>query len=105
MKTTAVALGALVAHAAAHGGEHEGEEHPTFSLGHPTVGLPFPTWSPGGPPHPSKWTTSTVYTTSVQTITSCAPAWTNCPAHSTVLTTVTIPISTTVCPVTETPPP
>ncbi|KAI1080173.1 hypothetical protein F5B20DRAFT_580569 [Whalleya microplaca] len=46
--------------------------------------------------------TSTVYTTSVQTITSCAATVTNCPAHSTALTTVTVAVSTTVCPVTET---
>ncbi|GAP88064.2 putative adhesin protein Mad1 [Rosellinia necatrix] len=47
-------------------------------------------------------TTSTVFTTSVQTITSCGPEVPNCPAGSTAVTTVTIPISTTVCPVTET---
>ncbi|XXH05745.1 hypothetical protein Hte_012181 [Hypoxylon texense] len=47
-------------------------------------------------------TTSTVFTTSVQTITSCGPTVPNCPASSTVLTTVTIPVSTTICPVTET---
>ncbi|KAI5921837.1 hypothetical protein F4810DRAFT_311942 [Camillea tinctor] len=46
--------------------------------------------------------TSTVFTTSVQTITSCGPTVTNCPASSTALTTVTIPVSTTLCPVTET---
>ncbi|KAI2634743.1 hypothetical protein GGS26DRAFT_551192 [Hypomontagnella submonticulosa] len=46
--------------------------------------------------------TSTVFTTSVQTITSCAPTVSNCPAGSTVLTTVTVPVSTTICPVTET---
>ncbi|KAH8660981.1 hypothetical protein BGZ60DRAFT_530972 [Tricladium varicosporioides] len=44
-------------------------------------------------------TTSTIFTTSVQTVTSCGPTVTNCPAGSTVLTTVTIPLSTTVCPV------
>ncbi|KAI0384511.1 hypothetical protein F5Y04DRAFT_248491 [Hypomontagnella monticulosa] len=47
-------------------------------------------------------TTSTVFTTSVQTVTSCAPTVPNCPAGSTVLTTVTVPVSTTICPVTET---
>ncbi|OTA58680.1 hypothetical protein K449DRAFT_385707 [Hypoxylon sp. EC38] len=46
--------------------------------------------------------TSTVFTTSVQTITSCGPTVSNCPAGSTALTTVTIPVSTTLCPVTET---
>ena len=43
--------------------------------------------------------TSTDYTTKVHTITSCGPTVTNCPAHSTIITTETIPISTTVCPV------
>ncbi|KAJ8106263.1 hypothetical protein ONZ43_g7124 [Nemania bipapillata] len=47
-------------------------------------------------------TTSTVFSTSVQTITSCGPEITNCPASSTAITTVIIPVSTTVCPVTET---
>ncbi|KAI1124214.1 hypothetical protein F5Y10DRAFT_34521 [Nemania abortiva] len=47
-------------------------------------------------------TTSTVFTTSIQTITSCGPEITNCPAGSTAVTTVTIPVSTTICPVTET---
>ncbi|KAF7561173.1 hypothetical protein G7046_g2996 [Stylonectria norvegica] len=42
--------------------------------------------------------------TSVQTITSCAPEVTNCPAKSgsTVVTTVIVAVSTTICPVTET---
>ncbi|KAH7009753.1 hypothetical protein EDB80DRAFT_413720 [Ilyonectria destructans] len=53
------------------------------------------------PPHhqTTKWTTSTVYTTSYQTITSCGPEVPNCPYGSKVVT-VTIPVSTTVCPVT-----
>jgi hypothetical protein len=48
--------------------------------------------------------TSTVFTTTVHTITSCAPEVTNCPARTDkpVLTTVTVAISTTVCPVTAT---
>jgi hypothetical protein len=46
-------------------------------------------------------TTSVVYTTKVHTITSCAPEVTNCPAHSTVYSTETVPAYTTVCPVTE----
>ncbi|KAK3310804.1 uncharacterized protein B0T15DRAFT_507437 [Chaetomium strumarium] len=46
--------------------------------------------------------TSTIFTTSIQTITSCAPTVTNCPANSVVTTIVTIPVSTTICPVTET---
>lgn len=49
-------------------------------------------------------TTSTIFTTSTQTITSCAAAVTDCPAEqrSTIITVVTVDVSTTVCPVTET---
>ncbi|KAF5020531.1 hypothetical protein F66182_7430 [Fusarium sp. NRRL 66182] len=47
-----------------------------------------------------EWTTSTVYTTSVRTVTSCAPGVPDCPLTPHV-TTETIAISTTVCPVTE----
>ncbi|KAF3061835.1 putative adhesin protein mad1 protein [Daldinia childiae] len=47
-------------------------------------------------------TTSTVFTTSVQTITSCGPSVPNCPAGSNTVVTVTVPLSTTICPVTET---
>ncbi|RWA13530.1 hypothetical protein EKO27_g1601 [Xylaria grammica] len=47
-------------------------------------------------------TTSTVFSTSVHTVTSCGPEVPNCPAGSATVTTVIIPISTTVCPVTET---
>ncbi|PGH07111.1 hypothetical protein AJ80_08048 [Polytolypa hystricis UAMH7299] len=54
---------------------------------------------------PVSYTTSTIYTTEVETITSCAPEVPSCPADSTVVVTSTIPISTTVCPVTETSPP
>ena len=45
-------------------------------------------------------TTSTVYSTNLITITSCAPTVTNCPASSTVVVTSVIAVSTTVCPVT-----
>jgi CFEM domain len=48
------------------------------------------------------YTTSTVYSTQTKTITSCAPTVTNCPAHSTVVVTSVIAISTTICPVTQT---
>ncbi|KAJ0130512.1 hypothetical protein CTA2_2985, partial [Colletotrichum tanaceti] len=43
-----------------------------------------------------------IYTTRVETVTSCAPEITNCPAGSQALVTVTVPLTTTVCPVTET---
>jgi len=47
-------------------------------------------------------TTSTVYATSVYTITSCAPTVTDCPARIGQVTTDIISLYTTVCPVTET---
>ncbi|KAJ4407506.1 hypothetical protein N0V85_004355 [Neurospora sp. IMI 360204] len=46
--------------------------------------------------------TSTIFVTEIQTITSCAPTVTNCPANHVTTTVVTIATSTTVCPVTET---
>lgn len=49
-------------------------------------------------------TTSTVYATSLITITSCEPTVTSCPGSSTVVSTVVVPVSTTVCPVSEVPP-
>ncbi|GAB7323587.1 hypothetical protein MBLNU13_g07081t1 [Cladosporium sp. NU13] len=51
----------------------------------------------------AEMTTSTVYSTVVSTITSCAPDVTDCPAASqtTALITSTVAISTTVCPVSE----
>jgi hypothetical protein len=45
--------------------------------------------------------TSVVYTTKVHTVTQCGPEVTNCPAHSTIYSTETVPAYTTVCPVTE----
>lgn len=66
-----------------------------------------PILPPHGPPHPSKsfgggpgkWTTSTVYSTTVKTIISCPPEKPACPATSTRVTTVIVPVSTTICPV------
>ncbi|CAM1505874.1 Fc.00g115110.m01.CDS01 [Cosmosporella sp. VM-42] len=49
---------------------------------------------------PTSWTTSTIYTTSVHTVTKCPPEVIDCPVGPHV-TTETIAISTTVCPVTE----
>ncbi|KAK2055148.1 hypothetical protein LY76DRAFT_200242 [Colletotrichum caudatum] len=44
--------------------------------------------------------TSTVFATSIKTITSCKPEVTNCPArHTPVIVTETVAISTTICPV------
>ncbi|KAL9946128.1 hypothetical protein ACHAQF_008259 [Verticillium nonalfalfae] len=59
---------------------------------------------PTSTPAPTLWTTSTVYTTNVRTITSCPPQVPNCPG-GTHVTTETIALSTTVCPVTESHPP
>lgn len=47
-------------------------------------------------------TTSTVFTTQLRTITSCAPTVTNCPAESVKVVTDTIALYTTICPVTAT---
>jgi len=53
-------------------------------------------------PHVPKLTTSTIYATSTHTVTSCAATYTHCPAHaSVVVVTEIVPVSTTVCPVTE----
>lgn len=46
--------------------------------------------------------TSTIFTTSTQTITQCEPTVTECPGDSVTTTIVTVPVSTTICPVTET---
>jgi len=54
-------------------------------------------------PHGGNYTTSTVYSTKTYTITSCAPEVTDCPAGK--VTTSVIAVSTTVCPVSEVPPP
>ncbi|CAI4211030.1 unnamed protein product [Parascedosporium putredinis] len=52
----------------------------------------------------TRLTTSTIFTTVVNTVTDCGPAVPNCPADqaSTVIVTATIPLTTTICPVTET---
>jgi hypothetical protein len=46
--------------------------------------------------------TSTIFTTSTQTITQCEPTVTDCPGNSVTTTVVTVAVSTTICPVTET---
>ncbi|KAG4283856.1 hypothetical protein FPRO06_08235 [Fusarium proliferatum] len=48
---------------------------------------------------PSQYETKTVYTTRIQTVTKCPPEVADCPYGS--VTTETIPVYTTVCPVTE----
>ena len=68
--------------------------------------LPAATSPPGTSPVASapevpSYTTSTVYSTNIYTVTSCAPGVTDCPASKDQVTTEIIAISTTVCPVTE----
>uniref|UniRef100_A0A8H7TUY2 Uncharacterized protein n=1 Tax=Bionectria ochroleuca TaxID=29856 RepID=A0A8H7TUY2_BIOOC len=50
--------------------------------------------------------TSTIFTTTIKTITSCGPEIPDCPASGTpstpIIVTETVPVTTTVCPVTET---
>lgn len=48
-----------------------------------------------------KWTTSTVYETTVLTITDCEDTVTDCPGDATKVVTETVAVSTTVCPVEE----
>ncbi|RYP17212.1 hypothetical protein DL765_004668 [Monosporascus sp. GIB2] len=55
----------------------------------------------GSEPGTTSFTTSTVYTTNVYTITSCAPEVSDCPVSIGQVTTQVVAISTTVCPVTE----
>jgi len=59
-----------------------------------STSTPAPTW-----PHNGGWTTSTVYSTKVYTISKCPPTVTNCPYGH--VTTELVPVSTTVCPVTD----
>ncbi|RYP78090.1 hypothetical protein DL771_000783 [Monosporascus sp. 5C6A] len=59
------------------------------------------TMATGSRPNTTSFTASTVYSTKVYTITSCAPEVSNCPASIGQVTTEVVAISTTVCPVTE----
>ncbi|KHN94749.1 uncharacterized protein MAM_07345 [Metarhizium album ARSEF 1941] len=76
----------------------ESEQPPTTI---PTTQAPATT-TPATSHATTKWTTSTVCTTKTYTITSCPTEVTKCPAGHTTVITETIPIYTTVCPVTET---
>jgi chitinase len=100
--------------------EYPAKSYPTETqVGYPTeseVAYPtetetevaYPTETSAGYPvesetgYPSDYVTSTVYTTSIYTVSSCAETVTDCPAHSTYLTTEVVPAYTTVCPA-ETP--
>ena len=58
------------------------------------------------PPHPTGghgYSTSTIYSTTVYTVTKCPPTVTKCPAESVHLTTEVIVVGTTLCPVSSAP--
>jgi len=58
------------------------------------------------PSHPSGghgYSTSTIYSTTVYTVTKCPPSVTKCPAASMHLTTEVIVVGTTLCPVSSAP--
>ncbi|KAK4167003.1 hypothetical protein QBC43DRAFT_298176 [Cladorrhinum sp. PSN259] len=107
------------------GGYPAGTESPTSTGGYPIgtesptdTGYPIGTASSSGSPdtitqptgyptaspssEETEFTTSTIFSTTLVTVTSCAPTITKCPAHSTRVITKTIAISTTICPVTPT---
>ncbi|VUC25867.1 unnamed protein product [Clonostachys rosea] len=64
-----------------------------------TIQTPSPSTTPSPSGAQDQFTTSTLFSTSIYTVTSCAPTVTDCPADSTVVVTATVPILTTVCPV------
>jgi len=67
--------------------------------GMPSASLPPKESPPVSSKQAPELTTSTIYSTQYHTVTSCASTVTNCPAHSTVVVTDIIAVSTTVCPV------
>ncbi|KAF4971707.1 hypothetical protein FZEAL_9771, partial [Fusarium zealandicum] len=68
-------------------------------LGAAAMGMANAMEFPRGYNTTEEMTTSTIYSTELHTVTSCAPEVTNCPNGPHVVTK-TVPISTTVCPVT-----
>ncbi|RNJ59876.1 hypothetical protein D7B24_001114 [Verticillium nonalfalfae] len=84
-------LGAIALQVAAVSGHKYGEQYSNTTV----IG------SQGLVTSSIEMTTQTVYATKVRTITSCKPEVTNCPAGGHHVTTETIAISTTVCPVSE----
>ncbi|KAI8963690.1 glycoside hydrolase family 16 protein [Daldinia sp. FL1419] len=78
-------------------------ETSSSSIVSPTVSVSATTTESAGsyPTGEQEMTTSTIYSTSIHTITSCAPTVTNCPAGG-YITTKIISVGTTVCPVTKT---
>ncbi|CAH0045927.1 unnamed protein product [Clonostachys solani] len=72
----------------------------TISSSSPTtIQTPSPSTTPSSSGAEEQLTTSTLFSASIYTVTSCAPTVTDCPADSTVVVTATVPILTTVCPV------
>ncbi|KAG9502932.1 hypothetical protein J7337_005767 [Fusarium musae] len=67
----------------------------------PSVGFTTVYTHPANVTKPTEYTTSTVYSTKTYTITQCPPTVVDCPVGH--VTTETIAVSTTVCPVTEVP--
>ncbi|GKT99791.1 beta- -endoglucanase [Fusarium langsethiae] len=85
MKTSAIILAAAAAVANAH--------YDDTHVGFTTV------YKNGTVTEPTQYTTSTVYSTKTYTVTQCPPTVVNCPVGH--VTTETIAVSTTICPVTE----
>ncbi|KAM0344659.1 hypothetical protein ACHAPU_007254 [Fusarium lateritium] len=88
MRTSGIIIAAAAAVANAH------YEVPSGHVGFTTVYT-----QPGNATKPTEYTTSTVYSTKTYTITQCPPTVVDCPVGH--VTTETIAVSTTVCPVTE----
>ncbi|KAF5665880.1 beta endoglucanase [Fusarium heterosporum] len=88
MRTSGIIIAAAAAVANAH------YEVPSGHVGFTTVYT-----QPGNATKPTEYTTSTVYSTKTYTVTQCPPTVVNCPVGH--VTTETIAVSTTVCPVTE----
>ncbi|KAF4988348.1 hypothetical protein FGRMN_9815 [Fusarium graminum] len=84
--------GIIIAAAAAVANAHY--QAPSGHVGFTTVYT-----QPGNATKPTEYTTSTVYSTKTYTVTQCPPTVVNCPVGH--VTTETIAVSTTVCPVTE----
>ncbi|KAM0198205.1 hypothetical protein ACHAPI_004161 [Fusarium lateritium] len=98
MRTSGIIIAAAAAVANAHYDEN------TVVYGTPSaqtsthVGFSTVYTYPGNATKPTEYTTSTVYSTKTYTITQCPPTVVNCPVGH--VTTETIAVSTTVCPVT-----
>ncbi|RYP45640.1 hypothetical protein DL768_008029 [Monosporascus sp. mg162] len=75
------------------------EEIPLYTTVCPVTKTETETGKPSTESEPPM-TTSTIYSTRVETVTKCPPSVTDCPVGS--VTTQTVAVGTTVCPVTET---